>query len=174
MDGQVCSQCSEPSMNNGSGLCEPHFEARRAALKEQIGPVPATKTVKRSAKPDQPKYSAWKLSVAIIAAVLLWWLYISPDGNAVRESLVKPSGFEGAAAGEYWRVDDENVALLQKPEQPDSELAFSSNLIMIVPSGSTVRIVGSQGPFKQVIVSRPPHSIAGWIQSQTVDRATRL
>ncbi|MCC4261090.1 hypothetical protein LL270_10535 [Pseudomonas aestusnigri] len=49
MDGQTCSQCDERAMDNGSGLCEPHFEARREAIRDELSrPVPAQTRSRRA------------------------------------------------------------------------------------------------------------------------------
>lgn len=111
--------------------------------------------------------STWALAVAIVVTPVLCFLHVLDAPESLKR-------FTSAAANQYWRIDDAYVALLLEPEQPDSQIALSSNLIMFVPAGASLLVVDTKGPFKQVIVFRPPHSIAGWIQAQTVDRATRL
>lgn len=176
--------CKDLAMNNDSGLCEPHFEARRAELKAKLeadGPVPVLKAPgsgKRSATAQaeaaKPTYSMWKVAVAAGLVLAFWFFYVIPTSDS-SGGRTAPAGFAGAAADELWRIDDSGVALLRRPEQPDSRTAFMANLITVIDPGTEVMVIEGRPSqaFKRVALVSGPDA-TGWIQAQTVESAKRL
>ena len=177
----ICNktECVEPGMSNGSGLCEAHFEARRDQLRsglELAGPVPVTK-IHASKKPQvlaASQYSAWKVALVCLGVVAFWFFYVLPVTDSGHKE-ANPTNFADAAADQMWRIDSENIVLLRKPEQPSSKVEFMNNVIAALPRGETVLVIQGRAAqvFKRVtLVDRP--EVAGWIQSQTVSNATQI
>ena len=85
-----------------------------------------------------------------------------------------------ASRGEYWIIDDDDIAVLHKPERPINEWELLANMSAIIEPGSTVQIRGDNDAgffsadfWKEVYVideNGIPYA-TGWIATDTVDKA---
>ncbi|WVM88936.1 hypothetical protein ULG90_06410 [Halopseudomonas pachastrellae] len=71
MDGQTCSQCDERAMDNGSGLCEPHFEAQREAIRGGLSRPEPAQTHSRRARSQRKGLTVGRLLRLILVTVLV-------------------------------------------------------------------------------------------------------
>ena len=92
----------------------------------------------------------------------------------------KYESFFMASRGEYWIIDDDDIAALIHPERPINSMELLANLSAIIEPGTMVQIRGDNDPglfsadfWKEVYVideNGIPYA-TGWIATDTVDKA---
>jgi len=87
--------------------------------------------------------------------------------------------FVYAMPGEYWVVEDDDIAVLRKPEATRNRAQFMRNLVTIIGTGTRVEILETEGmfsPAKRVHVYRAGNDIyaTGWILAETVNGARKI
>lgn len=123
MDGQICSQCNEPAMNNGSGLCEPHFEARREAIRRDLPQVASVvRSGRRPIEADKGLTLGRLLRIAVVTV-----LVVPPAFFAVM-FLMGQTGFEFDSGGDRGAtLGEARLAVKDQLRDPGSAV-FSDEL----------------------------------------------
>lgn len=175
-----CRNCEQPALDNGSGLCDFHFELRREELKRNLqatGELPVFKSSPKRAVPPAvaPRrripVRAW-LPVAGLAALLVAVNTHYRDGGQTR--LAASRGFLSAQAGETWVIRSSDVVLMKTPAIPPSAAAMAEAMVTGIPYGATVQVHGgSAGRWKQVSLLKGGQALDGWVLADTVPTATK-
>ncbi len=83
--------------------------------------------------------------------------------------------FKHATRGQWWRIYDENVAVINEPRAPGSKTEFLTMVVTIVKPTDTMVIIGEGDWYmKQVALYWPGDSqpyATGWIIGDSVEQA---
>ncbi|KJK03565.1 hypothetical protein UB43_03445 [Pseudomonas sp. 21] len=175
-----CRNCEQPALDNGSGLCDLHFELQRDELKRNLqasGELPVAKiSSKRVVLPvvvprRRMPLRAW-VPVAALAALLVAVNTYYRDGSQGRSPAAR--SFLSAQAGESWVIRSSDVALMKTPAIPSRSSDMAEAMVTGIPYGATVQVIGgSAGRWKQVSLLKGGQSLDGWVLADTVPTASK-
>lgn len=172
-----CPKCGADSMDGAFGLCAPHFEEQREAIRERLadlGPVP---TVKLSSETGAnvgvvARRGRSAVSPAFIVMLVLFAAVLFYMGD---EREVTPRSFRDAAPGETWQINSADVVVVNQPRIAPSPIEFAAMLVTGVPTGTTVMVLGGSrsDPWKYVVLDKGGRGLQGYILSETVKSARK-
>ena len=87
--------------------------------------------------------------------------------------------FKYAMPGEYWVIEDDDIAVLREPKESQNKAQFVRNVVTIIGTGTVVEILETEGmfsPAKRVYVYRHGNEVyaKGWILAETVKGAKKI
>ena len=134
------------------------------------------KTLCRQAKIDPNKKPLSALRIAKMEEAKLQSK--KPKIERKNKPTKKYGNFRIAIEGEYWRIDDDNVAVTRTPDVYANTAAFMRDLITVLSPGTEVEILESKGwldVWKRVyVINNIGVPIAeGWILADSIERAVR-
>lgn len=160
-------------------------EERKQIYEEEKANIEAGKNAKP--RTGSKKGKRGLLTLISISAVLWIISSLSNMDNKSKEpvSRQKPannkieSNFLYALEGDYWKIEDNNIAVAIQPKIYANISQFRRNLVTIIGSGTVVEILESSGflsPWKRVYIYNSNNQITGegWILAETVKGATRI
>lgn len=174
-----CRNCDQAALDNGSGLCDFHFELQREELKRNLqasGQLPVVKvSSKRVAQPAAvPRrripLRAWFPVAALALLLIVVNTYYRGDGSRT----AAPRSFLNAQSGETWIIQSTDVLLMKAPAIPASSADMAGAMVTGVPYGASVRVIsGSSGRWKQVSLLKGGQALDGWVLADTVPTASK-
>lgn len=174
-----CRNCEQPALDNGSGLCDFHFELQRDELKRSLqasGELPVAKvSSKRVVLPAVVPRRRMPLRAWIpVAALALLLIIVNSYYRGDSSRPAAPRGFLNAQAGETWIIQSPDVLLMKAPAIPASSSDMAGAMVTGVPYGASVRVIsGSSGRWKKVSLLKGGQALDGWVLADTVPTASK-
>lgn len=173
-----CRNCEQPALDNGSGLCDFHFELQREELRQRLratGEVPVVKLApKKVVRPQSVAQRRMPLRAWLPVALLVGFLVLVNSYN--RESRTEsPKQFLNAQPGETWVIQSADVVLMRSPAIPGSASEMASAMVTGVPVGASLRVTGGGASrWKQVALVKGGQVLEGWVLADTVPLASLM
>lgn len=84
------------------------------------------------------------------------------------------TNFMYAVVGETWKILDNNIGVMKRPETTSDRTEFVRNLTTMIGSGTTVEVMRTKGFMSQWKYCRVKGRYYGWILAETVGKARKI